>query len=109
MLSSPSAAADGINTINGTEDADTAGDTDELDVRYGPLTGCEWIALSKCFDVRDPRDPKPGEPRLRPEFQRLAEHFNVPIARWRDRMMVENAMQPCLPRENDADHAECVE
>ena len=97
----PSAAADGINTITGTEDADTADDTDELDVHYGPLTGREWIALSKCVDMRDPHDHKPGEPQYRPEFLRLVELFNVPIARWRDRMMAENAMEPCLPREDD--------
>ena len=50
----PSAVADGINTITDTEDADTADDTDELDVHYGPLTGREWIALCKRFDMHNP-------------------------------------------------------
>jgi hypothetical protein len=105
----PSAVTDGIKTINGTVDADTADDTDELDVFYGPLTGHEWIALSRFVDVRDSQDHKPGEPQYCPAFLRLVEFFHVPVARWTDRIMVGNAMEPCLLREDGTGHAEGVE
>jgi hypothetical protein len=93
----PSAVADGINKINGSGDAGTAGDIDELDVHYGPLTGREWIALSKCFDMRDPHDRRPGESQYRREFLRLVEYFKMPVARWRDCIMAESAIDPRLP------------
>jgi hypothetical protein len=105
----PSDVADGINTITDTEDADTADDPDELNVHYGPLTGREWIALSKCFDMHGPHHRQPDEPQYRPEFLRLVEFFNVPVADWTDRIMAGNAMGTCLPREDDTDHAEGVE
>jgi hypothetical protein len=109
----PSPVAIGINTIDGTGNAGTADDTNELDVHYGPLTGREWIALSKCFDIHDlrcdPHDHKSGEPQYHLVFLRLVEYFNVPLARWADRIMAGNAMEPCLPREDDTDHAEGVE
>jgi hypothetical protein len=102
---SQSAAADGINTISGTEDADT----DELEVRYGPLAGREWIAFSECAKLHDPHDHTPGEPQYRPEFLRLVEFFHVPFDQCRDRIMAGNAMEPCLSQEDDTDHAEGVE
>jgi hypothetical protein len=109
----PPAVTDGINTINDTEYADTADDTDELDVRYGPLTGREWIAFSERVEMhdqqRDPHDHKPGEPQYCPEFLRLVEFFQLPFARWRDRIIAGNAMEPCLPREDDTDHAGGIE
>jgi hypothetical protein len=104
-----SPAVNGINTINGTKDAGTADDRDELDVHYGPLTGREWIALSKRADMRDPHDHKSGEPQYCPEFLRLVECLRVPIAQWRERILAENAILPCLPPEDDTDHAEGVE
>jgi hypothetical protein len=105
----PSAAADGINTITGIGDADTADDTDELDVRYGPLTGREWIALSECVVMRDPHDHRLGEPQYRPEFLRLVEVFHVPFAQLRDRIMAENAMPPYLRRDDNTDQTGGVE
>jgi hypothetical protein len=105
----PSAAADGINTITGIEDADTADDTDELDEQYGPLTMREWIALSKCVEMHDPHDHNPDEPQYRPEFLQLVECHHVPFARWRNRIMAENTMEPCRPQEDGTDHGEGVE
>jgi hypothetical protein len=104
----PSAGIDGINTISGTGNADTADDINELGVRYGPLTGREWIALSKCVDMRDPHDHKPGEPQYCPEFLQLVEFFQLPFTRWRHCIMTGNAMEPCRPREDDTNHAEGV-
>jgi hypothetical protein len=110
---SPSAAIDGINTISGTGNAGTADDTDELDVRYGPLTSREWIALSKCLYMHDPQcdphDRRSGEPQYCSEFLQLVKVFQVPLARWADRIMAGNVMEPFLPREDDTDHAEGVE
>jgi hypothetical protein len=105
----PSGVADESNSITDTGDAETADDLDELDAHYGPLTGREWIALSKCVDMRDPHDRRSGEPQYLPEFLRLVECFHVPITQWRDRILAGNAMEPCLPREDDIDHAEGVE
>jgi hypothetical protein len=78
-------------------------------VRYGPLTGREWIAFSECAKMHDPHDHKPGEPQYRPEFLRLVEFFHVPFNQCRDRIMARNAMEPCLSQEDDTDHAEGVE
>jgi hypothetical protein len=110
----PSPVTDGVNMINGNDkDADTADDTNELDVHYGPLTGRQWIALSKCLYMHDPQgdphDRRPGEPQYCPEFLQLVKVFNVPFARWMDRIMVGNAMEPCFSQEDDTDHAEGVE
>ena len=96
-----SAVTDGINTINGTEDADMADDIDELDVQYGPLTGRKWIAFSERVKMpdpqRDPHDHKRDEPQYCPEFLSLFEYFHVPFARWRDRIMAGNAIEPSPP------------
>jgi hypothetical protein len=108
-----SAISDGIATITGPHEAGPADDTDELDVRYGPLTGREWIALGELVDMHDPRRGpnkyKLGEPQYCPEFLRLVEFFDVPFARWRNRIRAENALEPCLSREDDTDSAEDVE
>jgi hypothetical protein len=109
---SSSAAPDGINTINGIREAGPADDTDELDVPYGPLTGREWMALSEWVEIHDPQrgpeEHKLGDPQYRPEFLRLVEFFHVPFARWWNRIRAENALEPCLPREDDTDSAEDV-
>ena len=82
-------------------------------MHYGPLTGREWIALSKRLYMHDPQcdphDRRSGEPQYLPEFLQLVKVFQVPLARWADRIMAGNAMEPCLPREDDTDHAEGVE
>jgi hypothetical protein len=83
-------------------------DRNGLDVRSSPLTGREWIALSKYVGMRDPHDHKPGEPQIRPELLRRVECFHVPIAQWADRILAENAIQPCLSPEDDTEHAEGV-
>jgi len=105
----PSAVTDEIDTINAAEDTGTAGDTDDLEVHYGPLTGREWVALGECVEThdlrRDPDDHRPGEPQYRPEFLRLVEFHHVPFAQLRDRVMAEDAGRPWLRRAGDADHA----
>jgi hypothetical protein len=94
--SSSSSASDVINPLNGTQDAGTAEDEDEREKLYGPLTGQEWYELSERCELRYPRRGpkkyKPGDPTHCPEFQQLVAFFNLPFARWMDRVMAEHGL-----------------
>jgi hypothetical protein len=94
--SSSSSASDVINPFKGTQDAGTADDEDEDEKLYGPLTAREWYDLSHYVELsyprRGPKKHKPGDPTHRPEFLKLVAFFNLPFARWMDRVMADNGL-----------------